>query len=366
MGKKVLHQLHIVSGHPDYIAGTPSHHVGRGKPIEFFKKRNAHLGQQPKCHVVRNPRFQPMKDPRNGRHNAEQDQQIHEGLVRFNRTHRQRTDHANADKGQHPRHPKTKGHDQPSFIGHDVLHQLARGRDPAKALRLNNGVGGSKLRLLAIKRHFVFARLQRCADVNTGLGRNTLFGLTRHQAMVDTALLHQLRMGTLLGDGALVQHQNAISIDHAGQAMGKDQRGAPLHQPIKRDLDDGLVLGIHCRECFIQNQNRSIAQNSPRNGDPLALPTRKANSSLTDNGVVALGQKSNKLMGIGGTTGRLKIIQHGIGLAHPKVIRHRAMKKISVLVDHRDLRADIIKTEIFQIVATNLDRPIIWIIKAQQ
>ncbi len=184
--------------------------------------------------------------------------------------------------------------------------------------------------------------------------------------MVDTALLHQLRMCALLGDGALVQHQNAISIDHAGQAMGKDQRSAPLHQPIERILDDGLVLGIHCRERFIQNQNRGIAQNSPSNGDPLALPARQANASFTDNGVVALGQKSNKLMGVGGTTGRLKIIQHGIGLTHPKVIRHRAMKKISILIDHRDLRADIIKTEIFQIVATNLDHPLIRIIKAQQ
>ena len=90
--------------------------------------------------------------------------------------------------------------------------------------------------------------------------------------MVDTTLAHQLRMGALLGDGALVQHQNAISIDHAGQAMGKDQRGAPLHQPIECDLDDGLILGIHSRERFVQNQNRRIAQNSPGNGNPLALP----------------------------------------------------------------------------------------------
>ena len=74
MGKKVLHQLYIVSGHADHIAGTPAHHVSRGQPVELFEKRNAHLGQQPKGHIVRNPRLQPMKDARNRRHDAEQNQ----------------------------------------------------------------------------------------------------------------------------------------------------------------------------------------------------------------------------------------------------------------------------------------------------
>ena len=42
------------------------------------------------------------------------------------------------------------------------------------------------------------------------------------------------------------------------------------------------------------------------------------------------------------------------------------MKQIGILIDHCDLRADVIQAEIFQIMATDFDGAGIRIIKAQQ
>ncbi len=42
----------------------------------------------------------------------------------------------------------------------------------------------------------------------------------------------------------VVQHQDPVGADHAGQPMRQDQRRAARHQPVQRLLDDRLVLRI--------------------------------------------------------------------------------------------------------------------------
>ncbi|KAG1430593.1 hypothetical protein G6F57_023008 [Rhizopus arrhizus] len=81
-----------------------------------------------------------------------------------------------------------------------------------------------------------------------------------HQAVVQPALRHELRMRAGFHDTALVQHQAAIGADHAGQPVSQDQRRAARHQAVQRLLDQRLVFGIYRRQRFVQDQDGRIAQ----------------------------------------------------------------------------------------------------------
>ena len=198
-----------------------------------------------------------MEHPGDRRHDCEQDQQIHKGLTGFNGPYGQSTDHTNADIREHPRHPKTKSHREPAFIRHDVFHEFARCRQPAQPLRLDDGVRWRKLRLLAIGRHLLGLAYRLGIDFDCPA--RAFFGLCRHQLVIDAAACHEFSVGALFSNTPLVQHQNAVGIDDARKPMRKNQRGAPAHQPIERFLDDRFVLGIHRRQCFIENQDRRVS-----------------------------------------------------------------------------------------------------------
>ena len=173
-------------------------------------------------------------------------------------------------------------------------------------------------------------------------------------------------MRALFDDGAFIQHQDAIGIDHAGKPVGKDQCGAPTHQSVERLLDDRFVLGIHRRQRFVENQDRCISQNRSGDCNTLSLTAREPDTAFANHRVVALGQQRNKLMRVGRAAGLLEFLSCGIGTADPQVVGDRAMKKIGILVHHRDLVTDISKTQAFKVVTTNLHHARVGIIKTQQ
>ena len=58
--------------------------------------------------------------------------------------------------------------------------------------------------------------------------------------------------------------------------MRNDERRPVEHQRRERVLDQQLGLGIQRRGGLVQNQNRRVLQQRPRDGQPLALPARTA------------------------------------------------------------------------------------------
>ena len=81
---------------------------------------------------------------------------------------------------------------------------------------------------------------------------------------------------------------------------------------------------------------RGIGQDGPGDGDPLLLPTRKAQAPLADQGVVSLRQFLDKLV-------RLRHLGRGDDLFHSRVppgkadiLPDRCRKEESLLKDDRD------------------------------
>ena len=111
------------------------------------------------------------------------------------------------------------------------------------------------------------------------------------------SVLHQLGVGALLDQPPVVQHEDQVGVDDRLQPVGH--------------LDDRL-LGVLARRCswtarcgrgvqrrgrLVEDQQRRLAQQRPRQRDPLPLPAREPDAALADDRVVAVGKLADDLVG---------------------------------------------------------------------
>jgi hypothetical protein len=104
-------------------------------------------------------------------------------------------------------------------------------------------------------------------------------------------------MGPGLDHAALVDDIDAVGVLHGRQAVGDQDRGAAGHQPLQRRLDLGLALGVERAGGLVEQQDRGVLQEGAGDGDALALAARQARPGLADDGVVALGQVQDEIVG---------------------------------------------------------------------
>ena len=110
----------------------------------------------------------------------------------------------------------------------------------------------------------------------------------------------QFGMGTALDDMTLVEHDNLIGVFDGRQAMRDHDRGAILHQPRQRILDQALGFRIQRAGGFVQHQDRRILQKCAGHRDALALATRKQRTALAHPAVDAVGQFADEFHRVGG------------------------------------------------------------------
>ena len=101
-------------------------------------------------------------------------------------------------------------------------------------------------------------------------------------------------MRAFLDDRAGLHHQNALRVDDGREAMGDDERRAPLHQRLERALHERLVLGVERGGRFVQQQHRRVLEDGAGDGDALALAARDRRAALAERRIVALRQSGNE------------------------------------------------------------------------
>ena len=111
-------------------------------------------------------------------------------------------------------------------------------------------------------------------------GPRAVLRLPRHEAVVGPAPGHQLGVPSALRHAPVFERDDAVGPDHAGEAVGEDQGGAALHQPIERFLDDRFALGVHRRQRLVEDEDGRVAQKGAGDGDALALAARQAHPAL--------------------------------------------------------------------------------------
>ncbi len=168
------------------------------------------------------------------------------------------------------------------------------------------------------------------------------------------------------GDVAFVQHQDAVGVDDAGQAVGQDHGGAADHEPVEGGLDDGLVLGIDGGERLVQHQDGGVAQQGPGDGNALALPAGEAGAAFADHGLIAVGQGRDEFVGVGGAGNGGEFGLGGIRAAETEIFLHGAVEQVGVLRNHRDRAADCVGLQSAQVAVADADGAGLRVVEAEQ
>ena len=78
-------------------------------------------------------------------------------------------------------------------------------------------------------------------------------------------------MGALFNQFTAAQHKDAIRGLHRGQAVGDDNGGALLQDPVEISLERRLRLRVHKGGGFIHHQHRWLADRHPGHRQQLAF-----------------------------------------------------------------------------------------------
>ena len=122
------------------------------------------------------------------------------------------------------------------------------------------------------------------------------------------------------------------ALQHGGQAVGDDQRGAALHQLVQRLLHQPFAFGVERAGGLVEQQDGGVAQHGPGDGDALALAAGEPHAALAEEGVEAFGQALEEFVGVGGLGGGAHLGVGGVRAAVADVVPARAGE------EHRLLR----------------------------
>src|SRR3989338_5120668 len=85
------------------------------------------------------------------------------------------------------------------------------------------------------------------------------------------AAAQEFLVRALLGDLAVVDHENAVHTLDGGEAMSDDDRRAAFHQVVQTFLDVALGDRIEAARGFVEDQDRAVRQDRAGDGYALAL-----------------------------------------------------------------------------------------------
>ena len=98
-------------------------------------------------------------------------------------------------------------------------------------------------------------------------------GLNPPEVDVQSVLRDEVVVGAVLGDLAVIEHENRVGIAHRREPVG-DRKGGPIGgEVVDRALDQELSFGIDRRGRLVEDQDRGVPEDGLRDGDALALPS---------------------------------------------------------------------------------------------
>ena len=106
-------------------------------------------------------------------------------------------------------------------------------------------------------------------------------GLMLPQPGVGPVETEQFVVRALLGDLAVVEHDQLVHARDRAQPMRDHERGPALHEPPQRLLDKDFALRVQRAGRLVQQQDRRVTQDRPGQRDSLPLPAGQPYGAIT-------------------------------------------------------------------------------------
>ena len=109
--------------------------------------------------------------------------------------------------------------------------------------------------------------------------------------------------------------------------MGYDNGRTVAQHLVEGCLKQTLALGVEGRGCFIKDEQVGITEEGTGDADALSLASAKEISSLAKGCVIAFGESSNKVMGLGCSCGLFYIMARCSRAAKSDIGSHSIVEK---------------------------------------
>ena len=100
----------------------------------------------------------------------------------------------------------------------------------------------------------------------------------------------QLVVGALLGDAAVLEHDDPPGLADRRETVGDHDRGAPGQQTAQALLDAGLGVQVDVGGGLVEHEDARVGDQRAGERDQLALAGRELRAALADLRVVAAGR----------------------------------------------------------------------------
>ena len=127
-------------------------------------------------------------------------------------------------------------------------------------------------------------------------------------------------VGTLFGDTTLVENNDMVSVANRGETVRDHQSGAPFGEMGEGLMDQLFVDGVEMRRGLIKNEDGSIFEQRPGDGESLPLAAGKLNAALADHGIEGKRQLGDELMRVSALRGFLDGFIGGLRLGQAQVL----------------------------------------------
>jgi hypothetical protein len=111
--------------------------------------------------------------------------------------------------------------------------------------------------------------------------------------------LHELGVGAVGEDAALVEDVDDVGLDDGAEAVGDDDGGAVGTKFRQRGLKEMLGFHIDSGGGFIEEQDGSVFEEGAGEGETLALAAAQEDAALADFGIESFGNAANEVFGAG-------------------------------------------------------------------
>lgn len=162
-------------------------------------------------------------------------------------------------------------------------------------------------------------------------------------------------MGALFHNGSGVEDEDFVGVADGTEAVGDDEAGAPGHEAVEGGLDVGLGAGIDVAGGFIQNHQAGVGHHHAGDGEQLALALAEVAAPFGEQGVVAVGQAQDEVVGVGALGGFDAVGFAGFEAGVAQVVQHRIGEQKGFLQHDADLLAQAVLLDIEQVVAVDED-----------
>ena len=183
---------------------------------------------------------------------------------------------------------------------------------------------------------------------------------------VEPVIFEQLLMRSAFDYLPLLHHYDFVGVADCREPVGDHYRGPVLHKICKGLLHQPFALRIQRRGRLVQDKYWRILQHCPRNGQPLALASRKFAAPVAYVRLIAVFHLHYKVMRIGDLGRVIYILLAHVRHTERYVVVNRIVKQNGLLSHYSHERDKAFNPVILYITSVKQDFAACNVIKARQ